>query len=265
MDIDARSGPQSVEAREEELARTKRELALVRAQLQRLQQRKSSLLAMAAHDLRTPLAIIQGYSQLLAVGLTDETDAATREYLTTIVGHSTVLGNTIENLVALDQIERGEMGVSAVRCDLSELVLAALAQVEGLARVKGLAVHCVTPPTPLWVFADENQVGRVLYNLLSHGEKYAREGGELSIEVMREGDYGCVKLIDPRRVLAADMIARIFDLIEVTPEGRASVKGTDMGLVVARYVAEAHGGSVTVASSVADGTCFTLCLPCSEA
>jgi len=265
MNPQPRNGRRSDEAHNEELLRTRRELSQVTAQLHRLQQRRSSLLAMAAHDLRTPLAIIQGYSQLLVANLSADPDAATREYLTTIVGHSTALANTIENLVALDQMERGEMTISTIRCDLTELVLGALAQVEGLATVKGLAIRCTTPPEPVWVFADEDQVGRVLYSLFSHGEKYARPGDELRVEVAVYGGFGRVTLTDPRRVLAAETAARLFDLVEIGHDRPASLRGTDLGLVVARHVAEAHGGGVEAASSTERGTVFTLYLPRSEA
>ncbi len=265
MNPKPRNGRQSDEAQSEELLRARRELAQVTAQLHRLQQRRSSLLAMAAHDLRTPLAIIQGYSQLLAASLSADTDAATREYLTTIVGHSAGLANTIENLVALDQMERGEMTISTIRCDLTELVLSALAQVEGLATVKGLVIHCETPPDPIWIYADEDQVGRVLYSLFSHGEKYARPGGDLRVEVTVYGGFGRVTLADPRRLLAAETAARLFDLVEIGHDGRGALAGTDMGLVVARHVAEAHGGGVEAVSSPEKGTVFTLYLPRSEA
>ena len=264
MNAKPRDGQQPDRAQNEELQRTKRELAQATAQLQRLQRRKTSLLAMAAHDLRTPLAVIQGYSQLLEVSLSGEANQETREYLTTIVGHAATLRNTIENLMLLDQMERGDVAVSAVRCDLNDLVASALAQVEGLAQVKGLAIHHQARQSPIWVYADEDQAGRVLYSLLSHGEKYARPGGELRIEVSQDGAFGRVVICDPQRALPAETMARLFDLVEISEDGRASLKGTDMGLVVARYVAEAHGGRVEAAPCGQNGTRFTLYLPRSE-
>jgi len=247
----------------DELRQTRRELARVTAQLERLQQRKASLLAMASHDLRTPLAVIQGYSQLLESGLTADSDPALREYITTIVAHTAVLRNTIENLVALDAMERGELHVSPARCDLNELAGGALAQIEGLATIKELTLHVVVAPEPVWVFADETEVGRVLYSLLSHGEKYARPGGELWVEVASDGVFGCVSVRDPHRRLPDDRVKGLFDLVELGGDGQG-LQGTDMGLVVARHVAEAHGGRVASACLPEAGVVLTLCLPCCD-
>ncbi len=255
------SKPVSEENESEELRRARRELERVKARLERLQQRKSSLLAMAAHDLRTPVAIIQGYSELLAGTLTAESDPAIREYLTTIVAHATVLRHGIENLVALDQMERGEVQLTAVRCDLNELVAQALAQVEGLIAVKGLAVNVTAPPEPIWIVADEEQIGRALYSLFGHAEKYARENGSLLFAVAAVDGLGQVTVRDPNRMLSEQMVGRAFDLVEIGRDGRAALRGTDLGLVVARRVAEAHGGRAAVESDAGQGTTFALYLP----
>jgi signal transduction histidine kinase len=248
----------------DELQRTKRELARASAQLERLQRRRSGLLAMAAHDLRTPLAIIQGYSQLLESALPDGADPAAGEYITTIVAHTAVLRNSIENLVMLDQMERGDLSVTPVRCDLTELVGAALAQIEGLATVKELRVYPDVGENPVWVFVDEEQVGRILFNLFSHGEKYARPGGELWVEVRNDGDFGRVSVSDPARLLPDDRVARIFELVDFSQDNQASLKGADMGLVVTRQVAEAHGGRVEAHSAPGSGLVLTLYLPCCD-
>ncbi len=260
-----RSEPVSENDSNEELRRTRRELDKVKARLDRLQRRKSSLLAMAAHDLRTPLAVIQGYSQLLDLALAAEADPTIREYVTTIVAHTEALRHGIENLVALDQLERGEVQMAPTRCDLNELVRQALAQVEGLLTIKSIEAETEIPAEPLWVMADEQHLGRILYSLMAHAEKYARERGRLFITVGRKGDMAQVTTRDPNRLLPAEMVGRVFDLVEVGRDGRASLRGTDLGLVVARHVAEAHGGRVTAESDAVVGTRFTLYLPLAPA
>ncbi|MBX7253671.1 MAG: HAMP domain-containing histidine kinase [Candidatus Promineofilum sp.] len=252
------SAPEPEES--DEVRRLRRELARANAKLERLQERKSSMLAMAAHDLRTPIAVIQGYAQLLELSLSAEADPTIREYLTTIVAHAASLRNGVENLVVLDAMDRGEVKIDAVRCDLVELVGQALAQVEGLISVKGVELTLDTPPEPLWVLADEDAAGRALYSLVSHAEKYARERGRLIITVVADGGYGRVSVSDPDRRLPAEVIARAFERVEIGPEGRAATRGTDLGLVVARKLAEAHGGRVAAGSTEA-GTTLSLSLP----
>lgn len=250
-------------AQQDELQRLHRELAQAQELLERQRRRKSSLLAMAAHDLRTPLAIIQGYSQLLAAEPASQLDT-TSEYIDNIVTHADSLGKMIENLITLDQLERGETHPAPTRNDLNELVENAIAQVEGLTKLKELVVHYQPAPVPVWVAADVEQTDRALYNLLSHAIKYARPGSELRVEVDRPGQFGRVALRDPQRRLGPDITERLFDLVEVNGNGPTSLRGMDVGLVLARRVADAHGGAVEATSKPDCGTTLSLSLPLSD-
>lgn len=247
---------------DDELRRLRRELAQVSLQLDLLQQRKSSLLAMAAHDLRTPLAIIQGYSQLLADDLLPDASPAVREYVVNILAHAESLGNMIENLMALDQLERDQLHLTAECVELCDVADQALAQVEGLLLVKELTIESAN--MPVCVTADEGQVRRILYNLLSHTAKYARPASTLRLEVRSEDGYGCVSLTDPNRYLNEDTVARLFELVDVNTSGHMALRGMDIGLVLARQVIERHGGRVVAASAPQQGTTLSFYLPVAD-
>ena len=249
--------------KEDELIRLKRELAQLHKQLAQTQHRKSSLLAMAAHDLRTPLAIIQGFAQLLEGELGANDNSTVTEYITNILAHSDSLGHMIENLVALDQIESGRLRLSAATCNLNELVEFALAQVEGLLKIKSLNIAYRGAYTPAWVEVDEHQIQRALYNLLSHVNKYARPGTQLQVNIEREDAFYRVQLLDPQRQLPAEMLSRLFDLADINHEGPASLRGMDLGLVFARHVAEQHGGRVAATCAAGYGLSLTFYLPVS--
>lgn len=250
-------------AKEDELVRLRRELAQLQKQLAQTQHRKSSLLAMAAHDLRTPLAIVQGFAQLLESELGADDNSAVTEYITNILVHSDSLGHMIENLVALDQIESGRLRLSTATCNLNELVEFALAQVEGLLKVKSLNIAYRGTFTPAWVEVDEHQIRRALYNLLSHVNKYARPGTQLHVNIEREDAFYRVQLLDPQRQLPADMLSRLFNLADINHEGTASLRGMDLGLVFARYVAEQHSGRVAATCAAEYGMSLAFYLPVS--
>ena len=127
--------------------------------------------------------------------------------------------------------------------------------------VKSIDVSIDAPSEPVWVMADEEQVGRALYSLFGHAEKYARENGRLLFTVAVVEGMGLVTVRDLNRVLPEQLVNRAFDLVEVGRDGRAALRGTDLGLVVARRVAEAHGGRATVQSAAGPGTTFALYLP----
>lgn len=249
---------------EDELYRLRRELMRLQAQLDRTQRRKSSLLAMAAHDLRTPLAIIQGFAQLLEGELAAGDDSAAAEYVTNILAHSDSLGHMIENLVALDQIEGGQLRLSTASYNLNELVEHALAQVEGLLKIKSLSFAYTGTPTPAWVEVDEQQIQRALYNVLSHASKYARPGAQLRVDIEQTGAFYRIQLHDSQRQLPAEMLSKLFDLADINHEGPVSLRGMDLGLVFTRHVAEQHGGRVSASCTAGNGMTLALLLPVSK-
>lgn len=250
--------------KEDEIIRLRRELVQLQKQLAQTQVRKSSLLAMAAHDLRTPLAIIEGFAQLLESELDTDNNPAAAEYVSTILAHSDSLDHMIENLIALDQIESGQLRFSAVICNLNELVEFALAQVEGLLKLKNLSFIYHGTPAPAWVMVDEHQIQRALYNLLSHASKYARPGTQLQIEIGQESAFYNIQLHDPQRQIPPEMLSRLFDLADVNPEKRLSLRGMDLGLVFVRHVAEQHNGRVAATCVAEHGMTLKLYLPMSN-
>ena len=246
---------------ESEPDRLRLELEQARTELEALRRRKSSLVAMTAHDLRTPLAIVQGFAQLLASELGPDTDPAVDEYISNILAHSSSMEKMVENLVALDQYERGEINLKAERGNLNVLLDEALAQVEGLSAIKTLTISFRPAPAAAWVFVDVNQIGKALYNLLSHTIKYARPGSLIEIDITRAGEFLKVRFFDTNRRLTTDMIARLFNLGDMNPDGQNATGGMDMGLVLTRYIAEQHHGRIEATSRKGHGTTLDLFLP----
>jgi K+-sensing histidine kinase KdpD len=245
----------------EEAQRLRRELAAVKAQLERSEQRRASLLATTVHDLRTPLAIIQGYSQLLSADLSPQTDEATREYVTTIIAHAEWLDHMLKTLVDLDQAERGELGFAPERRDLNDLAGRAIPAVEGLAVLKGLRVDFHAVPAPVWVMVDAALIEQTLYNLLCHAVKYAQPESILRIEVAVEDRHGRVSVLDARRQLPPETVARLFDLAEVDLNKPFALRNMDLGLVLARHITERHGGRLEAVAEGDRGLALSLYLP----
>ncbi len=260
---DALGTPDNVMDVDDELRLLRHKVVELEALLNQFQLQQSSLLAMAVHDLRTPLTIIQGYAQLLSIELTPTRHPAIDEYTKNILVHAESLGIMIENLVALDQVEHRQLRLSPVQCDLNVLVDNVLAQVEGLLKVKNLQVSFDVAPAA-WIEGDEHQIRRSLYNLLSHTAKYARPDSQLRVAVEHDGPFCCVKFVDPNRSLTADALLKLFDVADVPQNGMASLYGMDLGLILARHIAEQHGGRVSASCSPGRGMTLSLYLPASR-
>lgn len=248
---------------EEVIRNLQEELAQAEAQLTAIQRHRSNVLAMAAHDLRTPLAIIQGYSQLLAADLAGESDVA-REYIANILAHAEALGKMIDNLITLDLLESGRITLNVSRDDLNGRVGTVLAQMEALAQLKEIAISYQPLPVSLQVEVDRVQIDRALYNLLSHVTKYARPGTELQIALARQDHLGRVTLTDPERSLDHDNLARLFDMSDTGQSGSPLLRGADIGLILARLIAGKHNGYVEAISEAGRGVTFALYLPVAE-
>ena len=249
---------------EQEIARLRHQLSDVQARLEQAHQRKSSLLVMASHDLRTPLAIIQGYSQLLTNELEPMAGSDVAEYLTNILAHTELLSNMVENLVALDQYERDEVRLTVAKSNLNDLIDHALAQIEGLTILKNLEIHYEAPIKPGWVCVDEDEIHRALFNALSHVIKYARPDSHLRVGIEQNDGFYRVELHDPNRYLPVETLTRLFTLTQISKDGVASLRGTDMGLVLTRHVIERHGGRVAAASAANQGLTIALYVPSDE-
>lgn len=248
----------------EQIARLRHELVLTQTRLEQAQQRKSSLLTMASHDLRTPLAIIQGYSQLLATELQPAAGTDVAEYLSNILAHIDLLSKMVENLVALDHYERDEINLTLARRNLNDLVDHALGQIEGLTALKNLDIDYEAPSRSTWVRVDEDEIPRAFYNVLSHAVKYAKPDSHLRLAIGRADGFYRVELHDPHRFLSAEMIARLFTLAQVGKDGIASMSGMDMGLVLTRHVIEHHGGRVEATTEGNRGMTICLYLPADD-
>lgn len=245
-----------------EIQYLRRELDEASRRLAESQKQKSGLLAMAVHDLRTPLAIIQGYSQLLAADLPPGLeDTAAHEYLTNIIAHADSLAKMVENLLALDQIERGALNLRTSRANLNQLVEDGIAQVEGLAKIKTIDIQYQPAPNPVPVMVDEEQIHRAIYNLLSHSIKYARPNSKLLIVVDHDSGLARLSFVDPNRQVHTAILDRLFDLAEVGQDSIDSLRGMDMGLVLTRHVAEYHGGGVEAFCDKGHGMTIVLTLP----
>lgn len=246
---------------ESEPERLRHELAQARAEIDELKKRKSSLLAMAVHDLRTPLSIIQGFAQLLAAELEPDAGPAVDEYIANILAHSSSLENMIENLVALDHFERGDKSLTIECGDLNLLAEETIAQLEGLAGIKALTIAFHPAPTAAPADIDLGWMRRALYNLLSHVIKYARPGGRVAVDVARDGEFYRLRFHDPDRQLSPNMLTRLFDLVDVRQGENSAMKGMDMGLVIARYIAEQHYGQVGATAKKGHGMTLDLFIP----
>jgi signal transduction histidine kinase len=217
---------------------------------------RDEMLGVVAHDLRNPLSVISLKAELLRETSTVEKTRRTAE---TIQQVSQRMEELIRSLLDVAVIEAGRFSVAPVPCDLGEVVRDACGMFEGAAQAKAIALG-VHAPTALPVMADRERVVQVLSNLIGNAVKFTPEGGKVRMEV-RSDEEGCavVEVIDTGPGIAPGDLDRLFD--RYWKRDRGAVKGTGLGLFIARGIIEAHGGRIWAASRAGSGATIAFTLP----
>lgn len=232
------------------------------AALLKLDQAKSDFIATAAHELRTPLIAIVGYSELLenaaAMPLSEKQK---EEYLSIIQSNAEVLNRLVEDLLDVGRIQVGRsLGIALQEAQLFEVI----ENVVGSLRVKNdrheiRVVH--TNPLPEKIWFDPERMTQVLYNLLSNAIKYSPRGGPIEIQTATEAETVSIAIVDQGRGMTADQVKHIFDRFYRGESDNVEIHGLGLGMGIVKQIIEDHGGDIAVASRPGEGSTITFSLP----
>jgi PAS domain S-box-containing protein len=224
---------------------------------------KDQFLATLSHELRSPLNVMLGWTQMLRSGQVNA-DAASRGF--DILERSVRLqAKLIEDLLDVSRIVAGKLRIEKRRVDLAVIVDAAVEDARPAARARKVTLTAAIEPS-LLIDADAPRLQQVVSNLLTNALKFTLEGGSIDVGVHRVDDRAQVAVRDTGIGIASDLLPRIFDRFQ---QGDSSTTrthgGLGLGLAIVRHLVEQHGGDVAAASAGAGkGSTFTLTLPLAE-
>jgi two-component system sensor histidine kinase KdpD len=222
--------------------------------LRRADRLKDSLLAAVSHDLRTPLTTIKGIAQEIA---------QRGEPQALVIGEETDrLAALVDDLLQMSQLDAGGLRVALEINTVDDLIGAALQRAE-----KVLRDHPVDARVADAFLAgrfDFSHALRILVNLLENAAKYSRDGASIDIRAERSGDEIAITVLDRGRGIPPSERERIFEPFYRSPEAPPDVRGAGLGLSIARRLAAAQHGSLTVRERIGGGSEFTLTLPAAD-
>jgi two-component system, OmpR family, phosphate regulon sensor histidine kinase PhoR len=229
-------------------------------ELQRLGRARRDFIANISHELRTPLANIDLAAQTLRNSGAFGDAALVKRMLDQIEGQVQALSQLAQEMMDLAQIESGQALLKLVPVAVGPLVERSVAGLLPHAHLKGQHLSLFLPGD-LTVLADEQQVSRVVRNLVHNAVKFAPDGGIISIyaEAVDEEDVR-ICVADNGPGIPRDDQARIFERFYKQDHAR-SKGGTGLGLAIARHIVEGHGGKLWVESAPAEGATFCFTLP----
>ena len=239
------------------LEQSRREMAGLGDFIRRLEKAKSEYVSMVAHEIRTPLTSIQGFSEMAASP--DTPPEKRKEYYRIILTESERLSRLVTNLLNLSRIEAG-LELNREPVDVPELVLGEMEFFRSQTDVHRLEYKGSRDiPT---VFADPERLRQVLQNLLSNAIKYSPGGGRVEVETGREGRYVTISVRDEGIGIPAEELPRIFEKFSRVERDEATgISGTGLGLAIVKHLVELHGGKITAQSEPGRGSTFTVYLP----
>jgi len=230
--------------------------------LQESDRLRRELITNISHDLRTPLATMQGYIETLIIK--DEAlDTRTRQkYLEVARRHATHLGRLIQDLFELALLDSSRVMPVFERFSLIELIYDVVQEFELQAEEANVSLEVDRPEEGVAVYADISLIQRVLENLVGNALKYTPEGGRISISIQPSSDAVEVSVTDTGPGISEEVLPHIFDrFYQANQENARGMGSMGLGLAIAKRILELHNSEIRVVSMETRGARFDFELP----
>ena len=237
-----------------ELGQVSAAFARMAGTLKREDELRRGMTADIAHELRTPVTILQGGTEELLDGIAAPTPAR----LTSLHDETLRLGRLVDDLAALAAAQAAALTLHRVPADLGKIAAEAATALEPQFTEAGLRLHLDT--TPVTVNADEARITQIITNLLTNAAKFTPPGGQVTLTTRADGASARLTVADTGPGIPPADLPHIFERFW-RGTATASRSGSGIGLAVAAELAAAHGGTLTAASPPGSGAVFTLTLP----
>lgn len=224
-------------------------------------QKQNQFISDASHELRTPISVIQGYANLInRWGKSDPN--ILQESIDSIIAETNHMGTLIKKLLFL---AKGDQNRNHIQKEFISLNAVTSEIVKELSVMDIKRNISLTEDDEVEIFGDASLIKQLLWIHTENSIKYTADGGNITFRVFIDGKYGCISVCDDGAGIYAADIPNIFNRFYRADKSRnKEIPGTGLGLSIAKWVADIHGGSITVFSTVQKGTTFTDKFPLPE-
>ena len=233
-------------------------------ELEEVFRREQQFTSDASHELRTPVSVIMAQCDaMLAEGnsLTEEQ----RDQIGLIQRKARGMADMISQLLFLSRADQGRQPLNKERINISELTEMIAEEQQMLADADGRGIHIETQICPeIWADVDETFYIRMLVNLISNALRYSRENRLVEVSLEQDGGVITGSVRDYGQGIAPDAQPHIWERFYQAEASRTDGSHAGLGLSMVKWIAEAHGGSVSVESEEGQGSTFSFCIPAGE-
>ena len=216
----------------------------------------------ASHELKTPLMILRaGVERSLT---NPQTPAENLEELDRVLEEINRMTEMIDHLLTLARVDEGRAALVLVECDLRDLIADSAETAGMLGEPGGIRISVGMPDEPVLLPIDRGRMQQLLLNLITNAIKYTPSGGTVSIRLADENDIVTLAVHDTGVGIPAADLPHIFDRFYRADVARSRVgdrPGVGLGLAITKWIAEAHGGTITATSRPGRGTAFSVRIP----
>lgn len=229
-----------------------------------MDQAKNEFISMAAHELRTPLSAMMGFTELLLnPEIGNFKDEEKREFLGEVYDRGESLSRIIDDLLDISHIESGHsVSLEVQKCDFRDVLVKTVDFFRG-----GNSGHTFSLDMPeeggeSMMLIDRHRIKQVFENLLSNAVKYSPKESEITLMGNTTEEGWVVRVQDQGIGMTAEQIDRIFDKFYRADSSNTSVQGLGLGMSIVKQIVDGHGGKILVESEKGKGTIITCTLPC---
>ncbi len=232
-------------------------------QLEALNQEKTHILQVVAHDLRSPLQAILGHGALIADGFVTDLPQV-QSSGGHIVKTSRRMSRLIDDLLDLNSMEEGRFSLNIERVDFTEMIVEAVQQHRFVAKNKDITLEVHSPEATVFVFADAKPTLQILDNLLSNAVKYSPKGSTTHIALEVRENFAVLSVKDEGPGLSEEDQAKLFQkFTRLTSQPTGGESSSGLGLSIAKKMTESMGGTIGCRSQLGAGSTFFIELPLS--
>lgn len=223
---------------------------------------KTNIVANVSHELRAPLASIKAYTELLLANLEGDDPALRHRFLSIIDQEADWLTELISDLLDLSRLESGQYDARMDLLALSEIVASTINLLDIQVRKRAIEV-CVDMPSPLpLILADRELLTILVKNLVSNAVKFSAAGGRVDVRVSATREDLLFEVEDRGMGIAPEDLPHLFTKFYRSRLARdRGIRGTGLGLVLAKDAVELHGGRIEIETQLGEGTHVTVTLP----
>ncbi|MBC7286435.1 MAG: response regulator [Armatimonadetes bacterium] len=231
-------------------------------QLKQIEQVKAQFMNMVAHELKAPLAAIDGYLSVMQAGLVPDEEKR-QEMIARARERLKALADLVNDLLEMARMEAGTVRREIAPQKIGDIINATVELMRPLAEERQVTIEVDVPAELTPVEADREELIRLFNNLVSNAIKYNKPGGNVRITAGQEGPYVRVSVADTGVGISKEGLQRLFSEFfrEKRPE-TSRVTGTGLGLSIVKRIVDFYHGRIDVESEVGQGTTFTVWLPC---